>query len=89
MISRDMNSFNFVNYPILIVGYSICLLFLVLSFIKAIKFNWIFIIALYLVLVGLSIYSLLMGTTYQEVICFILIFFVASLVRLIRRKESA
>ena len=83
-----MNSFNFINSPILIAGYIVCLVLLILSFIKVIKFNYIFIISLLVLLVGLSIYSLIIGTAYVEVICFATFFFFVSLFHLKRKKEE-
>ena len=84
-----MDSFNFINSPILIAGYIVCLVLVVLSYIKAIKFNDIFIIVLFVALTGLSIYSLLIGTSYVEVTCFILLYLILILFHFLKRKEKA
>ena len=83
-----MNPFNFVNHPILIAGYSVCVLLLVLSFIKKIPFRAVFLITLFVCLTGLSIYSLIAGSSYIEVICFLLLFFIVASIHLLKRKEK-
>lgn len=84
-----MDIFNFIHHPILIAGYSICLLILILTFIKQISFRYILMIVLFVLLVGLTIFALLNGSSYEEVIIFNLIYLIIMSLHLLKKKEVA